>query len=161
MPKNNLSSVVFRLSSIVLFVACLMFLTGCTTTYSRKSDPTQIPALEPAALLKFQDIPIPSGFLFTPLESYAFQSTNFRAGLLKYKGKASADQVVSFFKEQMPMYNWHLINIVEHSMRMLSFEKEQETCVITVEEKGNKSEVTLSVAPKSQGLTRKADKPIK
>lgn len=151
----------FFILTTIHYLLFTLFLTGCTATYSRKSDPTQIPSLEPAALLKFQDIPIPSGFVFTPIESYAFQSANFRAGLLKYKGKASGDQVVSFFKEQMPMYNWHLINIVEHSMRMLSFEKEQETCVITVEEKGNKSEVTLSVAPKSQATIRKADKLIK
>ncbi|HAH21505.1 MAG: hypothetical protein A2Y00_03465 [Omnitrophica WOR_2 bacterium GWF2_43_52] len=148
---------VLRLSSFVL----LSLITGCTTTYSRKSDPTQMPALEPAALLKFQDIPIPSGFAFSPDESYAFQSTNFRAGIITYKGRATGDQVVAFFKEQMPMYNWHLLNIVEHSLRMLSFEKEQETCVITVDEKGNKSKITLSIAPKSQGLNRKIDKPFK
>src|SRR3989338_5206891 len=123
---------VFRLSSFIL----LSLIIGCTTTYSRKSDPTQIPALEPAALLKFQDIPIPSSFAFAPDESYAFQSTNFRAGLLKYKGKATGDQVVVFFKEQMPIYNWHLVNIVEHGLRMLCFEKENETCVISVDEKG-------------------------
>ena len=141
---------------------CSLFLLGCATTGSKTSDPTQVAALEPAALLKFLDIPIPSAFGFIPDESYAFQSTGFRAGLLKYRGKASGDQIVVFFKEQMPMYSWHLVNIVEHGRRMLSFEKEQESCIITIDEKGNRADLTISIAPKSQALpSRKSDKPIK
>lgn len=155
------SRLFFSFIYLLFFILYFPILSGCSTTYSRKSDPTQIPALEPAALLKFQDIPIPSGFAFIPEQSYAFQSTNFRAGLLKYQGKATGDQVTVFFKEQMPMYNWHLINIIEHSMRMLSFEKDQETCVITVDEKGSRAEITLSVAPKSQATIRRTDKPLK
>lgn len=148
---------IYLLSSIVY----LSLLSGCTTTSTRKSDPTQIPALEPAALLKFLDIPTPSAFRFVPEESYAFQSTDFRAGLLRYQGKASGDQTVIFFKEQMPMYNWHLNNIVEHGRRMLSFEKEQEACIITIDEKAGKSDITISIAPKSQAPLRKGDRPIK
>lgn len=142
---------------------CSLLLFGCATIAAReKSDPTQVPALEPAALLKFIDIPVPSAFNFVPEESYAFQSANFRAGLLKYRGRASGDRIIVFFKEQMPMYNWQLINIVEHGRRMLSFEKELENCVITIDEKGNKADLTISVAPKSQiSLPRKSDKPIK
>lgn len=151
----------FFILSTLYYLLAALFLTSCAATYSKKSDPTQIPSLEPAALLKFQDLPIPSGFIYLPEQSYAFQSANFRAGLLKYQGKATGDQVTVFFKEQMPMYNWHLINIVEHARRMLSFEKDQETCVITLDEKGSRSEITLSVAPKSQATIRRSDKPIK
>lgn len=150
---------------IYLFVICLIsfnFL-GCTTTSSSiKSDPTQIPTLEPAALLKFPDIPIPSTFKFIPEESYAFESSGFRAGLLKYHGKSAGDQVVSFFKEQMPMYNWHVVNIVEYGRRQLNFEKDQETCLVIVEVKGKKTDILISVAPKSQvAAPRKSDRPIK
>ena len=141
---------------------CLSFLSACATTFPGKfSDPTQVPALEPAALLKLGDIPVPSGFIFVPDESYAFQSTNFRAGLLKYRGKAQGEQIVVFFKEQMPMYNWNLVNIVEYGRRMLSFEKEQEACVITIDGKDNRYDITVSIAPRSQAAPRKTDKPIK
>lgn len=161
MPKPS-SRHLYLLLAAIYFLLSTAFLTSCSTTASsRNSDLTQVAPLEPAALLKFQDIPIPSGFSFSADESYAFQSVNFRAGLLTYKGRATGDRVVTFFKEQMPLYNWHLVNIVEHSMRMLNFEKGQETCVITVEEKGNKSVITLSIAPKSQATMRKTDKPLK
>jgi hypothetical protein len=137
-------------------LCCLLLLIGCATTISKSSDPTQVPALEPAALLKFADIPVPAVFKFTPDESYAFQAAGFRAALLKYNGKATGEQAVVFFKEQMPLYNWRLLNIVEHGRRMLSFEKEDETCIITIDEKGNRSGITVSVAPKSQFSPRKA-----
>lgn len=112
-------------------------------------------------MLKFSDIPMPASFVFFPEESYAFQSAGFRAGLLKYKGKASGEQTIVFFKEQMPLYNWQLMNIVEHGRRMISFEKEQEACIITIDEKGKNAEITVSIAPKSHTAYRKADKPIK
>ena len=149
--------------SLLTTLYCLLLLTGCATT-SKSSDPTQVPALEPAALLKFSDIPVPAVFKFAPEESYAFQTTGFRAGLLKYTGKATGEQAVVFFKEQMPLYNWQLLNIVEHGRRMISFEKENETCIITIDEKANKAGITVSVAPKSQFSPRKpteGGKPIK
>ena len=149
----------FSLSFCLLLSVLLIF--GCATASTKSTDPTQVPMLEPAALLKFPDLPLPANFIFTPEESYAFQSVGFRAGLLTYKGKASGDQAVVFFKEQMPLYNWQLVNIVEHGRRMLSFEKEQETCVITIDEQGNRSDVTISIAPKPQLIYRKTDKPIK
>jgi hypothetical protein len=40
---------------------------------------------------------------------------------------------------------------------MLSFEKEDETCIITIDEKGNNAGITVSVAPKSQFSARKAE----
>ena len=155
-----------RIVALAAFLAslnCLLVLSGCISASSAKSqDPAQIQSLEPAALLKFPDLPVPSSFRIIPEESYAFQSTNFRACLLKYRGNAKGEQTVNFFKEQMPMYNWHLVNIVEYGSRQLNLEKEQETCIITINEKGNKSIVVISVAPKSQiAPSRKTDKPIK
>lgn len=162
MKKRSSSSFPLYLRMLIFGLA-IFYLPACIASSSntKKSDPSQIPALEPKAILKFPDIPTPSAFNFIPEESYAFESNNFRLGLLKYKGKASADQVIVFFKEQMPMYNWHLVNIVEYGKRMLSFEKESESCIITVDEKGNKSDIMISITPKAQIASKKIDKPIK
>ena len=150
-------------ASLILLFLTLVF-SGCVATSGRgtASDPTQVPALEPAALLKFSDVPTPAVFRFVPDGSYAFQNKNFRIGMLKYTGKANADQTLAFFKEQMPMYNWNTVNIIEYGSRVLSFEKGGESCVITITEKGSKIEITLSITPKSQPDSRKtADRPIK
>ena len=157
-----------KIQSGLWFIACsllVLVLAGCATTStsrSSKSDPTQIPALEPAAMMKLADVPVPANFIFIPDASYAFQSSDFRAGLLRYRGRAAGDQAVVFFKEQMPMYNWRLINIVEYGRRILTFEKDEESCVITIDGKDNNLEVAVSVGPKSQAVQqRRTDKPIK
>ena len=60
------------------------------------------------------------------------------------------------------MYNWRLINIVEYGRRILTFEKDEESCVITIDGKDNNLEVAVSVGPKSQAVQqRRTDKPIK
>jgi len=89
--------------------------------------------LEPQSILKFSDVPVPVGLKSLPQQSYSFESSGVRVGVLKYRGKNNPDQIVNFYKEQMPMYNWNLVNIVEYGQRMLNFERENETCIITLQ----------------------------
>lgn len=154
------SQAYFSILCIIFSIFIFSLLAGCATASSQKTTTSAQAAvsLEPSALLKFADIPVPSEFKFLNAESYAFQSANFRAGLLRYVGKASGEQSVVFFKEQMPLYNWRMVNIIEYGRRMLSFEKEQESCIICIDDKGGKSEITISVAPKSQGITNTVSK---
>jgi len=51
-------------------------------------------------------------------------------GVLKYQGKTNPDQVVNFYKEQMAMYNWNLVNIVEYGQRLMNFERENEPVLL-------------------------------
>ncbi len=144
---------------IFLFLVCAVLgagITGCATSNLNR--------LEPQTMLKFSDLPIPAGLKPLPHISYSFENAGVRVAVLKYQGRANIDQVINFYKEQMPMYNWNLINIIEYGQRLLNFERENETCIITVEVAGFWNEealVTLSVGPKSQGLSKKAKEPIK
>ncbi|MDD5465337.1 MAG: hypothetical protein PHP73_03235 [Candidatus Omnitrophica bacterium] len=117
--------------------------------------------LEPQATLKFSDVPVPVGLKSLPQESYSFESSGVRVGVLKYQGKANADQVINFYKEQMAMYNWNLVNIVEYGQRLINFERENETCIITLEPKGNNITLTISLGPKSQNLVKRSKPPVK
>ncbi|MHB8155749.1 MAG: hypothetical protein ACYDFR_06900, partial [Candidatus Omnitrophota bacterium] len=120
--------------------------------------------IEPQAIIKFTDVPIPTGLKPLPQASYSFESSGVRVGVLKYRGKANIDQVINFYKEQMPMYNWNLVNIIEYNQRLMNFERENETCIITIQPAGFWNEdalVTISLGPKSQNLTKKAKTPIK
>jgi hypothetical protein len=101
------------------------------------------------------------GFRSLPHGSYSFESSNVRVGVLKYQGKADAEQVVNFYKEQMPMYNWFLLNAVEYGDRILNFDRENETCIVNLQPRGNNVIVTISLGPKSQVPSKKAKKPIK
>jgi hypothetical protein len=138
---------------------CLLaaaFLSGCTAL-SDSSDPklSTSGSLKAQSILKFSDVPVPAGLKSLPLESYSFESSGVRVGVLKYIGKANPDQVVNFYKEQMPMYNWSLVNIVEYGQRLINFEREGESCIITIQPKGGNIILTISLGPKSQSTAKK------
>jgi len=145
-----------------VFVVFLTFsLSGCAD-FPQKDDSMSKTAgmLQPSAMMKFSDVPVPAGFKILPQNSYSFESSGVRVGMLKYKGKASTDQVTSFYREQMPMYNWSLLNTVEYGDRMMNFERENETCIVSIVPKGNSAIVTISLGPKPQ-ISKKPNKPIK
>lgn len=144
----------------VLLSFCIFSLVGCET-FSKKTDTTvQEKLLEPTIMTRFSDIPVPTGFKFISKESYSFESGGVRVGVLKYRGKAPIDQVTGFFKEQMPMYNWRLLNMVEYNQRLLNFERENESCIITLMPDGSAVTITASLGPKTQ-FPKKVDRPVK
>ena len=134
----------------VLFMAIGILLTGlvgCTTTGGYGD--AEFVALETATILKFSDVPIPQGFRLMPNESFAFQNNQLRLALLKYTGKSSTERLVMFFKDQMPLYNWSLINIVEYGSNVLNFQRQDEICTITIVPQGSKSQLVISVTPRT------------
>ena len=145
----------------LIFLIFAFGLCGCAST-SRKNNIAKNDALlEPSGMVKFVDIPVPSGFKIMPLDSYSFESAGIRVGVLKYQGKANSDQVVNFYKEQMPMYNWNLLNIVQYGEMLLNFDRDNETCIVRLMPKGNNITVSISLGPKSQFSPKKTKEPIK
>jgi len=139
----------------------LVLLAGCTTTsgsrsYGSKAYPDE--SLEVSSVLRFDDVPIPTGFTTLDKESFAFQNDVTRVALLKYIGGKGIDEVVAFYKAQMPMYNWNPINIIEYERRIMNYEKEGESCIVTIEGKGRKSIVTIGVSPKSRPMKVRSEK---
>ncbi len=136
-------------------------LSGCTTITESKAS-TNPGSLSPQIILKFTDVPVPVGLKSLPEQSYSFESSGVRVGVLKYQGKNNPDQIVNFYKEQMPMYNWNLINIVEYGQRLMNFERENETCIITLQPMGwGNSMLIISLGPKSQSVPKKSKSPVK
>ncbi len=148
-----------------MFLWCFIFivssLSGCVDFPQKDDSLSKTPGvLEPSATMKFNDIPIPAGFKLLPQNSYSFESSGVRVGVLKYHGKGSPDQVISFYKEQMPMYSWNLLNIVEYGDRLMNFERENETCIVSLVPKGSSAILTISLGPRPQ-ISKKSNKPIK
>jgi len=117
--------------------------------------------LEPQPTTKFSDVPVPVGFKFIPAESYAFESLGVRVGVLKYRGKTDPDRVINFYKEQMPMYSWNTLNIIEFGERMLNFERDNETCIINLISRGSTVDAIITVGPKAQQSAKRNTKPVK
>lgn len=144
---------------VLALISIISILAGCATWPQARrraagEEEEAIPEakrpLEIAPTFRFDDIPVPAGFRIDQFESFAFQTDYSRVGLLKYKGKADPDRVVAFYKDQMSMYGWSLVNIIEYGKRLLSFEKKDQSCIITIEPAGTKTILTIAFSPKSK-----------
>lgn len=150
------SKFIFLFLAIFIFSACAA---NSNSSYNPNSSTSA--SLEPQSVFKFSDIPVPAGLKNLQQSSYSFESSGIRVGVLRYYGKADADRVISFYKEQMPMHNWNLVNIIEYGQRLINFERENESCIITLEPKGKNVILTVSLGPKSTVLAKKSRSPIK
>lgn len=150
-----------RVAAYPLLFFSIFWLLGCADFSKNDSMSKPASLLEPSATLKFSDVPVPAGFKLLPQDSYSFENSGVRVGVLKYHGKANPDQVISFYKEQMPMYNWNLLNLVEYGDRLMNFERENETCIINLLPKGNAISIIISLGPKPQIPPKKYKQPIK
>jgi hypothetical protein len=154
--KNKIISILV----IGLLGYWVIALCGCAGLSRKDTVPRNESLLEPQTMLKFSDIPTPAGFKLLTQDSYTFESAGIRVGMLKYQGKADVEQVVNFYKDQMPLYNWNLLNAIEYGERLLNFEREQETCIIRLLPKGNNITIAIALGPKGGARPKKADKPV-
>ena len=138
----------------LIIISVLLLSAGCATSGTvTDNDIKATKALDVSTALKFVDVPVPSGFKMITAQSFTFENDVLRVGILKYKGRSSGDQVVNFFKNQMPLYNWRFTNMLEYGRRILNFEREDQNCIIVIEPQGMSTFVTITVAPKSGRAT--------
>ena len=70
---------------------------------------------------------------------------------MRYEGRSSPEALMQFYKEQMSVYNWQTVNIIEFEKKQLTFEKPGQSCIVTIEgSKNGKSIITISIGPKSE-----------
>lgn len=155
-----------RMTTIVCFCFVVFFafsLIGCAGTIIKDGQNLGMASvLEPAGNSRFNDIPVPVGFAELSKDSYSFEAAGTRVGMLKYRGKATPEQLVFFYKEQMALRNWNFLNIVEYGQSLINFDKEIETCNILLQPKGGSTVITITLGPKSPGIApKKAQKPLK
>jgi len=141
----------------ISLICCILVLSGCSGLSKKDKEATGVAMLEPQAIVKFADVPIPAGFKQIPEESYSFENSGVRVAVLRYQGKADVNQVVSFYKEQMMMYHWNLLNVIEYGDSVMNFDRESESCIISLAPKGNSVVMTISLGPKSQVYKKSKD----
>lgn len=151
----------FRSLFLVPCLLSLVLLAGCVTlpqSESANNAEKNKVSLSVAPLLKFEDIPTPAGFKLLDKESFAFQNDKSRVALLKYYGGQNAEQVLAFYKEQMSLFNWSLVNIIEYDRKVMNYENSEESCIITIQPQGGKSLITVALSPKSRPIKPEKDK---
>ena len=144
--------------TVSLIFILTFFLAGCATTGGSSSselegDEAYAPAgLAAAAKLRFSDLPVPRGFKLIKDKSFVFQTEETRVALLKYSGRAGLPELVDFYREQMSLCSWRLLNVVEYGKSVLNFERAQQSCIVSIEPGGMRRKIiTISVAPRAKG----------
>jgi len=132
---------------IFFSIILLIFIGGCISPnyYSGQKQ-----KLEMSDSRRFKDLPVPDGFDFIPPNSFVYESNRVRIGMLEYQGKAWPNNVVEFYKECMPRYNWRTLNVIEGRNTTLSFDKDDEICIISFECREGKGVLDISISPISE-----------
>ncbi|MBI1976712.1 MAG: hypothetical protein HYS56_04300 [Candidatus Omnitrophica bacterium] len=140
--------VLLRIKRLLPALFLVVLSLGCASTTSGTRADGPVKELGVASALKFDDVPIPVGFRILPDQSFSFQNELTRVGILRYAGRANAQRVIQFYKDQMPMYNWQFVNMIEYDRSLINFEKADQVCTITIEGGVTKTGLVIAVAPK-------------
>ena len=95
----------------------------------------------------FPDIQIPAELELVSGDSYVFQGTKTKAGLLVFKGRVEARSVLDFFQVSMPRENWQFKGGFRYKKSVLVFEKPERICLINVHEGPFYTYVEVYVTP--------------
>ncbi len=105
----------------------------------------------------FEDIPVPYELNIDKGESFIYQTSNFKAGVLVLTGRVDPSSVVSFFSVTLPRENWKLLGGFRYHRSIMVFEKGQRICLINVKESPLKTYVEIYVAPMVDGFQKPAE----
>jgi len=58
--------------------------------------------------------------------------------------------LIDYFKEELPLQGWNLINVVEYGERRLSFQKNDESLIILIYPEKRGARLVITLTPKSE-----------
>lgn len=90
-------------------------------------------ALSPTPRTTIADLPVPTTFELEELRSRTFDNGAFRYVDLLYKGSASKQVVMDFYKNQMPIARWNrLTKHLSQGQTVIEYAKGNERCRVTI-----------------------------
>ncbi len=134
---------------LVIILLCSWVL-GCHNLFPYRTLREREPQLKQPVLTsyRFEDIPLPPGMNLNRKESFLYETRATRTGLLIYEGRGEMEKLSSFFKQQMPKYQWRLVSNFELHNVMLTFIKEGWSSIIyIVPQDGETKRIEIRVGP--------------
>ncbi len=95
----------------------------------------------------FVDILIPAELSLVKKSSFVYSTPSFTAGVLVFESYVQGESLVNFFTTNMPKDGWTLKSSFRYRRVILSFEKEERSCLVSVAEFSLKTRVEIWVAP--------------
>ena len=95
----------------------------------------------------FVDVLIPAELSLVKKSSFVYSTPSFSAGVLVFEGYVQGNSLVSFFTTNMAKDGWTLKSSFRYRRVILSFEKDERSCLVSVAEFPLKTRVEIWVAP--------------
>ena len=92
------------------------------------------------------DVPVPANFTLSHKDSYAYVTNNIRTTSIKYEGSDRTDNLVEFYRHQMPTFGWmeKMTQPAEH-MQTITFVKGKEKCDIVIEQLPTETDILIKI----------------
>jgi hypothetical protein len=137
----------------VLMLSILLLGAGCAAL--KKSHDTSEETGEKKSEVKgpapiyydFVDVLIPAELSLVKKSSFVYSTPSFSAGVLVFEGYVQGNSLVSFFTTNMAKDGWTLKSSFRYRRVILSFEKDERSCLVSVAEFPLKTRVEIWVAP--------------
>jgi hypothetical protein len=141
-----MGQIIFQKRSVIALLL-VIFLglawTGCTTTVKERQQGQPVTGAtgesktEGEGMGKYylDDVRIPNELNYKPDESMVYETTKFKAGVLRFsKWRLDVQSLIDFFTYNMGKDNWTFVNSFKGKETQLSFSKPDKTCDIRITE---------------------------
>jgi len=141
-----MGQIIFQKRSVIALLL-VIFLglawTGCTTTVKERQQGQPVTGAtgesktEGEGMGKYylDDVRIPNELNYKPDESMVYETTRFKAGVLRFsKWRLDVQSLIDFFTYNMGKDNWTFVNSFKGKETQLSFSKPDKTCDIRITE---------------------------
>ena len=130
---------------------------GCSTTVKERQQGQPVTEAtgetkgETVATGKYylDDVRVPDELNYKPDESMIYETTKFKAGVLRFsKFRLDVQSLIDFFNYQMVKDNWTFVNMFKGKEVQLTYTKPDKTCNIRITESWTgMTRVTIAVGP--------------
>jgi len=141
-----MGQIIFQKKSVIALLL-VIFLglawTGCTTTVKERQQGQPVTGAtgesktEGEGMGKYylDDVRIPNELNYKQDESMVYETTKFKAGVLRFsKWRLDVQSLIDFFTYNMGKDNWTFVNSFKGKETQLSFSKPDKTCDIRITE---------------------------
>ncbi len=128
---------IFLIIPLILLFSAL--LASCSHTHPISGEPSPEPSQIASSTetsditYVFPDLPVPVELEKVKSKTMVIKTTDFRGGILTFKGRVTVSSLVDFFTKTLPMHSWELVGRVDAERSFLAFSKEDNSyCLIQI-----------------------------
>ena len=146
------NSKILIIGTILLSGLLVMGISSCRLLSKKSSQPNTpqtikgIIATPSVKNYQAPDVPVPANFDYRPDNSWAYVTGSVRTTSIKYIGSARTEDLLEFYRKQMPQSGWmEKMDLGDSSKKAIGFQKNYEKCKITIEQKPSETHLTIEL----------------